>query len=77
MAHERSDHGMVAVVGGMLVVGGNLDTPAELFDEASGRWFELPHPMTEPRHRAQAVSLPAASRRDGRRPWRAAAAKKK
>ena len=35
--------------------------PDELFDEASGRWFELPHPMAEPRNEAHVVSLPAAA----------------
>eukprot|EP01045_Picozoa_sp_COSAG04_P013868 COSAG04_NODE_1007_length_8800_cov_5.348006_2_plen_189_part_00 len=35
--------------------------PAELFDEASGRWFELPHPMVEPRSYCRIVSLPAAA----------------
>jgi len=35
--------------------------PDELFDEASGLWFELPHPLVEPRRGAQLVSLPAAA----------------
>ena len=74
MAHERSDHGMVAVVGGMLVVGGNLDTPAELFDEASGRWFELPHLMAEPREMCDLVSLPATALAPPPAPGAAAAA---
>ena len=58
---------MVAVAGGLLAVGGaRLDSegnvpPAELFDEASGRWFELPHPMVEPRSSTCVVSLPAAA----------------
>ena len=35
--------------------------PDELFDEASGRWFVLPHSMAaEPRKEACVVSLPAA-----------------
>ena len=38
-----------------------MDAPAELFDEASGRWFELPHPMAEPRYAESVVSLPAAA----------------
>ena len=33
----------------------------ELFDEASGRWFALPHPMDEPRRSTTAVLLPAAA----------------
>ena len=60
-AHERYGHGVVAVVGGLLAVGGNEDAPDELFDEASGRWFALPHPMAEPRAHAGVVSLPAAA----------------
>eukprot|EP01045_Picozoa_sp_COSAG04_P018824 COSAG04_NODE_1771_length_5618_cov_50.466932_7_plen_362_part_00 len=67
MAHARRDHGAVAVAGGMLAVGcarkddeGNIP-PDELFDEASGRWFELPHPMAQPRRFTCAVSLPAAA----------------
>ena len=48
-------------VGGLLAVGSNIvDTPNELFDEASGRWFELPHPMANPRKNMVAVALPAA-----------------
>ena len=35
--------------------------PNELYDEASGRWFELPHPMINPRNATLAVSLPAAA----------------
>eukprot|EP01045_Picozoa_sp_COSAG04_P015685 COSAG04_NODE_1260_length_7507_cov_4.076404_1_plen_326_part_10 len=41
MARARSSHGVVAVAGGLLAVGGHIIEPAELFDEASGRWFEL------------------------------------
>ena len=58
---------LVAVAGGLLAVGGagpdnegNLP-PAELFDEASGRWFQLPHPMDQPRIDCTAVSLPASA----------------
>eukprot|EP01045_Picozoa_sp_COSAG04_P011426 COSAG04_NODE_735_length_10705_cov_33.479823_14_plen_390_part_00 len=63
MCHGRNLHGMVAVLGGMLAVGGggNGGAPNELFDEASGRWFELPHPMAERRRSTQLVSLPAAA----------------
>ena len=61
MAHARAWHGLVAVAGGLLAVGGNATAPAELFDEATGRWFELPHPMAEPRRSACVVSLPAAA----------------
>eukprot|EP01045_Picozoa_sp_COSAG04_P044126 COSAG04_NODE_14812_length_554_cov_1.061538_1_plen_64_part_01 len=45
----------------MLAVGGSRTAPDELFDEASGRWFELPHPMAEPWWQACVVSLPAAA----------------
>ena len=61
MAHGRSGHGLVTVAGGLLAVGGSNMPPAELFDEASGRWFELPHPMAEPRRDTSVVSLPAAA----------------
>ena len=60
MAYARDFHGVVAVAGGLLAVGG-ADAPDELFDEASGRWFELPHPTAEPRFACSAVSLPAAA----------------
>ena len=62
MAHSRRQHGVVAVAGGLLVVGGaqnDKDAPNELYDEESGRWFELPHPMAQPRSVARVVSLPA------------------
>ena len=64
VAFRRGSPGVVAVAGGLLAVGSNKkDKPNELFDEASGRWFKLPHPMAEPRYavRACVVSLPAAS----------------
>ena len=63
MVHARSRHAAVAVAGGLVVVGGIVDsaTPNELFDEASGRWFELPHPMAEPRNDAGVVSLPVSA----------------
>ena len=54
-AAEIIEHALVAVKGGLLALGGALQggqanlPPDELFDEASGRWFELPHPMAEPR----------------------------
>jgi hypothetical protein len=34
---------------------------AELFDEESGRWLALPHPMAEPRRWTQLVSVPASA----------------
>ena len=68
MGQDRTNHGLVAVAGGLVAVGGcpsnssNQFQPTdELFDEASGRWFELPHPMAEPRIVAVAVSLPASA----------------
>ena len=62
MARGRSHHAAVAVAGGLVVVGGGgSDAPNELFDEASGRWFELPHLMAEPRFVTCVVSLPAAA----------------
>ena len=81
MARARSGHGLAAVAGGLVAVGGDIsevenpnedeggdvldedpeDMRDELFDEASGRWFELPHQMIQPRQDAHAVSLPAAA----------------
>ena len=60
MAHARYSFGLVAVAGGLVAVGAAEAAPNELFDEASGRWFELPHPMAQPRGDCSAVSLPAA-----------------
>ena len=53
--------------GGLVAVGGSRTAPNELFDEASGRWFELPHPMAQPRWTTCAVSLPAAAARKAAR----------
>ena len=61
MAHQHTQHGLVAVAGGLLVLGGDANAGNELFDEASGRWFQLPHPMAEPRAVCCAVSLPASA----------------
>eukprot|EP01045_Picozoa_sp_COSAG04_P010048 COSAG04_NODE_603_length_12170_cov_2.393836_11_plen_375_part_00 len=65
MTHSRWRHEVVAVAGGLLAVGGKDDfqgsAPVELFDEASGRWFALPHPMARTRSQCCAVSLPAAA----------------
>ena len=61
------------VVGGLVVVGGTRSPSvrafdaaqhtvgSELFDEASGRWFELPHQMAQRRMSTQLVPLPAAA----------------
>ena len=56
----------VPVAGGLLAVGGARPgqegiPPSELFDEATGRWFQLPHAMAEPRYHCSAASLPAAA----------------
>ena len=70
MTHGRSGPGMAQVAGGLVAVGGARGgggdsgqhcAPDELFDEASGRWFELPHSMAEPRLWTCAVSLPTAA----------------
>jgi hypothetical protein len=63
MGSARTDAGLVAVAGGMVVVGGErtfgTELPApELFDEASGQWFKLPQ-LVQPRKDAGVVSLPA------------------
>ena len=65
-------HPDVVVVAGGLVAAVAKDVNAfddeepalardELFDEASGRWFELPHRMAERRTEVCAVSLPASA----------------
>jgi hypothetical protein len=41
MANARSDFGVEAVAGGLLVSEGAMQP--ELYDEQSGRWFTLPH----------------------------------
>ena len=70
MSHDREHPGVAAVAGGLVVVGSDghwgeapdeVFDPDELFDEASGRWFELPHRMAQPRTSAHLVSLPAAA----------------
>ena len=69
MAHARSGHAVVPVAGGLLAVGGcyryssrdGPPPPDELFDEASGRWFVLPHSMVQPRSSACAVLLHSAA----------------
>ena len=62
MGSGRSGHGAVAVPGGLLVVSGDDGGgPDELFDEASGAWFDLPHQMARPRNSTSVVSLPASA----------------
>eukprot|EP01045_Picozoa_sp_COSAG04_P024557 COSAG04_NODE_3080_length_3189_cov_3.872168_2_plen_422_part_00 len=78
MTHHRNEHGVVAVAGGMLAVGGVDDecVPDELFDEVSGKWLEMPHPMIKPRLKCSGcvVSLPAAALLSSSPPPAAAAA---
>ena len=42
MESERAACTAVAVAGGLIVVGGADWEPDELYDEHSGRWFQLP-----------------------------------
>ena len=51
----RRDFGVEAVAGGLLVSG--FRKASELYDEASGRWFTLPHRMKAPR-KGPTVLLP-------------------
>ena len=46
------------MAGGLVVPG--MET-VDLFDEESGRWLELPHPMAQPCECTQLVSLPASA----------------
>ena len=48
----------VPLAGEMVVVG---QEAVDLFDEDSGRWLTLPHPMAQPRYDTQVVSLPASA----------------
>ena len=61
MTHSRSWFGAVPVAGGLIAIGGTDNAHNELYDEESGRWFELPHPMAEHRRYAGAASLPPAA----------------
>ena len=58
MAAERANTAAVPVAGGIVAAGMEK---VDLFDEESGRWLTLPHPMTEPRLITQLVSLPASA----------------
>ena len=49
---------VVAVAGGLLTLDSKVQN---LYDEASGRWFELPHPMAQPRNSTRVVSIPASA----------------
>ena len=57
MAEARGCPAAVPVAGGMVAAGSET---LDLFDEESGRWMALPHPMAEPRT-TQLVSLPASA----------------
>jgi hypothetical protein len=58
MLSKRANPAVVPVAGGMIVAGRET---AELFDEESGWWLALPHPMAQPRGATQLVSLPASA----------------
>ena len=58
MAEPRANAAAAPVVGGMVVV---AREKVGLFDEESGRWLTLPHPMAQPRGATQLVSLPASA----------------
>jgi hypothetical protein len=60
MPAALADHGAAAVLGGMVVVGGGGRGRCDLFDECSGRWYQLPYPLCEPRHKTAVVTVPAA-----------------
>jgi hypothetical protein len=57
LAFARIGFGAEAVAGGLLVSGGHDQAESELYDEASGRWFTLPHRMKAPR-KGPTVLLP-------------------
>jgi hypothetical protein len=67
MANCRDNISVVAVAGGLIVArqaaeDEELHSSEELYDEESGRWFELPqHPMAEPRTSTALVSVPVAA----------------
>jgi hypothetical protein len=67
MANDRENISAVAVAGGLIVArhaaeDEELYSSEELYDEESGRWFELPqHPMAEPRMSTALVSVPVAA----------------
>ena len=60
MWSKRANPAVVPVADGMIVA---AKERVELFDEESGRWLTLPHPMAQPRGTTQLVSLQAASLR--------------
>ena len=61
MASRRSVFSAAPVPGGLIVAGGSVDdeaSTAELYDEASGRWFTLPHSQTDGVEFVSLVSVP-------------------
>ena len=58
MAVARANAAAAPVSGGLIVMGKET---AELFDEESGQWLALPHPMAQPREYTQLISLPASA----------------
>ena len=58
MAGVSGNPAGVPVAGGLVMA---VDGTAELFDEESGRWLALPHPMAQLRASTQLVSLPASA----------------
>jgi hypothetical protein len=61
MAYRHLDNSAVAVPGGLVVVSVDDGGPNELYDEESGRWFQLPHAMVQPRKGAGLALVPAAA----------------
>jgi hypothetical protein len=62
MAHLHCNISTVAVAGGMLLVSVDEDRdPNELYDEDSGRWFQLPHAMVQSRDGTGLVSVLASA----------------
>ena len=42
MRASRRNHSLLPVAGGMIAVGGDMGGLAEVYDEASRRWYALP-----------------------------------
>lgn len=66
MAFSRGIPGLAVVPGGAVVTGshnqmGENSRNVELYDEDSGQWLRLPHPMAKPRVAGSLVTLPAAA----------------
>jgi N-acetylneuraminic acid mutarotase len=61
MAYRHVANSAVAVPGGLVVVSVDDGGPNELHDEESGRWFQLPHAMVQPRQGTGLALVPAAA----------------